>query len=232
MADLRPQPRAARIRALLKPLLVGGLAALLLWAFAHLGSEVAEGDTRGFDTAILHAAQALRTDHAWVAGVMRDLSGLGSVTVLSLFTLATVGYLLLLSARRTAWTLAVGVITGSVANTLLKSAFGRSRPPAQFADYVLPTLSFPSGHASMSAVVFLTLGALLATTRAARAERIYVFSVAAILAGLVGVSRVVLGVHWATDVLGGWAFGAAWATLWLLLARRFAAKDRPDGRAA
>lgn len=218
-------PGAARFRGLIKPLLALLAVTLLGFAFVHLASEVVEGDTRGFDTALLQAAQAFRQRHPWVTSVMRDLSGLGSAAVLSLFTLATAGYLLLLSARRTAVIVALSAISGTLANSLLKSVFDRSRPPRDFADHVLPSLSFPSGHASMSALVFLTLGALFATTRVAYRERIYIVSTAAVLAGLVGLSRVMLGVHWATDVLGGWAFGAGWAMIWLLLARRFARDD-------
>ena len=76
----------------------------------------------------------------------------------------------------------------------------------------------------MSAIVFLTLGALIASTRSRVPERLYILAAAALLAFLVGISRVMLGVHWATDVLGGWAFGTAWAVTWLLLAR-FLRKD-------
>ena len=90
---------------------------------------------------------------------------------------------------------------------------------AALAEFSVPSLSFPSGHASMAAIVFLTLGALLASTRTSRIERVYLLSTAATFAVLIGLSRVLLGVHWATDVLGGWAFGAAWAMAWLLVAR-------------
>jgi undecaprenyl-diphosphatase len=103
----------------------------------------------------------------------------------------------------------------------LKAAFGRLRPDPMFAELTVPGLSFPSGHATMSATVFLTAGALIAATHRRWAERAYILSAAALLTALVGVSRAMLGVHWATDVLGGWAFGSAWALLWLLLANRW-----------
>jgi undecaprenyl-diphosphatase len=74
----------------------------------------------------------------------------------------------------------------------------------------------------MSAIAFLTMGALIAATRRRTRERIYILLVAGLLTLLVGISRVALGVHWATDVMGGWAFGAAWAVVWLLVARVFA----------
>jgi undecaprenyl-diphosphatase len=187
-----------------------------------LGGEVVDGDTRGFDLYVLHQAQAWRTGHAWVAGVMRDLSGLGSTTVLALLTLITAGYLVLVSAPNLASLVVGAVISGTVAVNLLKTAFGRMRPDAAYAEMLVPGLSFPSGHAGNAAIVFLTLGALLASTRIRPAERAYLLAMASLLALLVGVSRVMLGVHWATDVLAGWAFGAAWAMLWLLPRRGLA----------
>ena len=74
------------------------------------------------------------------------------------------------------------------------------------------------------AIIFLTLGALFANTRASTSERIYVLAAAALLAFLVGLSRIALGLHWAADVLGSWAFGAAWAIAWLLFTWRLGAK--------
>jgi undecaprenyl-diphosphatase len=219
-----PTPVSARdqYRSLLKPLLIGLAVVLLALAFVQLGAEIAEGDTRAFDTYLLRSAQFLRVSQPWLAEVMRDLSGLGSTTVLTMFTVATVGYLALVSTRMLAFLVAASVISGSVLVSVLKAAFGRLRPDAAYAELVAPGLSFPSGHASMAAVVFLTLGALVASTRSRLTERIYILATASVMTLLVGVSRVGLGVHWATDVLGGWALGAAWAMAWLLLARRLA----------
>ena len=214
-----PRSRFERYRSLIKPLAIGTAALLLLLAFAHLGGEVIEGDTRGFDLYVLHQAQALRGGHPWVAGVMRDLSGLGSATVLTLLTLITAGYLVLVSAPNIAVLVVGAALSGTVAVNLLKAAFGRMRPEAAYAEMLVRGLSFPSGHAGNAAIVFLTLGALLASTRVRPAERAYILAMASLMALLVGTSRVMLGVHWATDVLAGWAFGAAWAMLWLLLRR-------------
>ena len=216
--------RLERYRSLFQPLLAGLGAALLAWAFVQLSSEMVEGDTRAFDMLLLQAAQSLRARQPWVADVMRDLSGLGSTAVLTLFTVVTVGYLALVSARTTALLVATAVITGSVGVSWLKSGFGRLRPAVDFADLVAPGLSFPSGHAGVSAIVFLTLGALLASTSTRAVEQMYILAMASLMTLLVGVSRIALGVHWATDVLAGWAFGAAWALVWLLLAQGFVRK--------
>ncbi|MEO6743346.1 MAG: phosphatase PAP2 family protein, partial [Caldimonas sp.] len=109
-------------------------------------------------------------------------------------------------------------ISGSICVSTFKAAFGRARPDTAYAELVATGLSFPSGHATMSAVVFLTLGTLVASTRILWIERTYIVCTAVFMTLLVGVSRIALGVHWATDVLGGWAFGSAWAIAWLLLA--------------
>jgi undecaprenyl-diphosphatase len=213
------QPRMSRLAT--HRLQLAGLAvALSAWAFFQLSSEMLEGDTRAFDMSMPSAAQSLRSGHPWVAEAMRDLSGLGSTTMLTLVTIAAVGYLMVVRARVTALLVGAAVITGSVAVSLLKAQFGRPRPGAELATLVAPTMSFPSGHAALSAIVFLTVAALLAHTRIRAIERAYILAMATVMALLVGVSRIALGVHWASDVAAGWAFGAAWALAWLSLARR------------
>ena len=222
--------RGDQYRPLLMFLAAGLAAALLTLAFVVIGGEVAEGDTRGFDTQLLHFAQTLRVAHPGIAGVMRDLSGLGSTTVLTLFTLLAVSYLVIVSQRVTALLVASSVISGSILVSAFKSLYGRLRPDGALADILVPGMSFPSGHASMSAIVFLTLGALIAATRDSVAERAFIFATATLLTLLVGISRIVLGVHWTTDVIGGWAFGAGWGLLWLLLARYVARRRLADQR--
>ncbi|MFN7103581.1 MAG: phosphatase PAP2 family protein, partial [Pseudorhizobium sp.] len=85
-------------------------------------------------------------------------------------------------------------------------------------------LSFPSGHAMLSAVTYLTLGALLSRVEPGRITRIYTIGVAVSLTFIIGLSRVFLGVHYPTDVLGGWCAGATWALICWLIARRYIAK--------
>jgi undecaprenyl-diphosphatase len=212
--------RPEGLRTLLKPLAAGLVVVLLLLGFALIAGEVIEGDTRGIDLRLLHKALQIREAYPWFAPVMRDLSGLGSTVALTLFTVATAGYLLLMSARITALLVVASTVSCAALIDLLKLSFNRLRPDAAFADYVASGMSFPSGHASMSAAVFLTLGVLTATTRGRLSERFYILAVAAVMVLLIGASRVALGVHWATDVLAGWAVGAAWAMAWLLLAFR------------
>jgi undecaprenyl-diphosphatase len=205
---------------LLGPLGAGLAVALLAMAFAALAGWALEGDSQALDQRVLEAARSLREAHPRLGEVMRDLSGLGSTVVLTIAVTITVLYLVLVRRPTTALLVAVSASGGAVMVSVLKAAFGRARPGIEFADLVVAGLSFPSGHASMSAAVFLTLGALVANTRGRWRERLYVLAAAALLAVLVGLSRIALGVHWTTDVLAGWAFGSAWAIGWVLLERR------------
>ncbi|MFL5200128.1 MAG: phosphatase PAP2 family protein, partial [Microvirga sp.] len=75
------------------------------------------------------------------------------------------------------------------------------------------TASFPSGHAMLSAVTYLTLGALLARVHQGRGIKTFLLGTAVVLTVLIGASRIYLGVHWPSDVLAGWCGGAAWASL-------------------
>src|SRR5690606_34414750 len=122
---------------------------------------------------------------------------------------------------REAFLVFVAVGGGQVLSSLLKLGIDRPRPDLVSHLMHVQTLSFPSGHAMMSAVTYLTLGALLAGMAPRMAIRAYVLSLAVLVTLLVGVSRIYLGVHWPSDVLAGWCAGFAWAMLCWLVARRF-----------
>ncbi|OGB26122.1 MAG: hypothetical protein A3I66_13670 [Burkholderiales bacterium RIFCSPLOWO2_02_FULL_57_36] len=200
-----------------------GLSAAALYAFGSLADEVIEGDTRTFDEFVLLAfrSQADLSDPigpGWLEEVMRDFTALGSSTVLASITLAVAGYLVLIRKRRVAMMVAGGVASGTLLSSLLKWGFSRSRPDLVPHIGEVYTQSFPSGHAMLSAIVYLTLGVLLARTQAEPRVKIYLLSVAAAATFIVGISRVYLGLHWPTDVLAGWVIGAGWAMLcWLVM---------------
>ena len=205
-------------RSLWRPLLVGAFVAAMVFVFLKLGSEIGEGETQGFDRSILHWAQAQRAQHPALSEMLRDITALGSFAVLTLVTAITVGYLALFGSRRMAALVAIAMVSGIALVGVFKSLFDRARPDLAFAELSVSGLSFPSGHTSMSAIAFLTIGALLAATHKQAGERVYILLVASLLTLLVGLSRIALGVHWATDVIGGWAFGSAWAVVWLQVA--------------
>jgi undecaprenyl-diphosphatase len=218
--------RLERLRGVLGALWAGAGLLLLLFIFVKLGSEMREGETRRFDMVLLRFFQQQRIANPWLTDAMRDLSGLGGTVVLVLFTTITAGYLALVKERSIA-ILVIATTAGCGALVeALKLAFDRSRPEASYAAIAVPGLSFPSGHATLSAIVFLTLGALASSTRQRTAERTYIMVAAAGMTVLVGLSRVALGVHWATDVLAGWAFGALWAAACLLMVHRITAPAR------
>lgn len=205
MAELLPANAARRpVRGMLAAVLV--LAA----AFLALGLQAPAGP----DHQALQWAQHWRATSPAVTGVMRDFSGMGSRTVLTLLTLAVMGYLALTHRGRQSLAVGLSMATAALAVAGLKHGFDRARPDTALAAFVQDGLSFPSTHASMSMVFYLTVGIVLARSHERPRTRAYVVGVAALLAALIGFSRVVLGVHWASDVLGGWAFGVAWTLFW------------------
>jgi undecaprenyl-diphosphatase len=152
--------------------------------------------------------------------MMRDLSALGGTGVLTIITLAVAGFLVITDKRHAAFAVVTAVITGTLLSQGLKWGFARPRPDLVPHGTEVYTASFPSGHSMLSAVVYLTLAALLAQTQPDRRVRVYLVALAIFLTVVVGASRIYLGVHWPTDVLGGWVFGAAWALLcWVVLLR-------------
>jgi undecaprenyl-diphosphatase len=204
--------------------LILGLVAGALFGFTRIAEEVREGDTRRFDEWLLLALRqpgdrAEPIGPLWLKQAMTDITALGGFTVLGLLTLVVIFYMLMDGKRRAALLLAVSIGGGTLLSTLLKSGFDRPRPDLVAHMVDVQTLSFPSGHAMMSAVAFLTMGVLLARLSARRAVKAYVVGVAVLLTLLVGSSRIYLGVHWPTDVIGGWCVGAAWALMcwWVAL---------------
>jgi len=189
-----------------------------IWAFAELADEVQEGETHAFDTAVLMALHET-DDHGapigphWVQEMGRDITALGGVTVLTLLTLAVMGFLLLQGNTRLALLVAAAVGSGLLLSTLLKLGFGRPRPDLVAPAVYAYTYSFPSGHAMHSAVTYLSVGILLAREQTRWRLKVYLMLVAILLTLLVGISRVYLGVHWPTDVLAGWIAGGCWGLL-------------------
>ena len=204
-------------------LLLGALGTLVLAvAFFYLAAQVLEGSTQQFDERILQSLRrpdnlAIPRGPRWLELAAFDITALGGPTVLGLVVLATTGYLLLQGLARTALFVFVASVGGWFINGLLKDFFQRPRPD------VVPHLrdvmsqSFPSGHALTSAVVYLTLGALLMRISERRVTKFYCIAVAMLATVLVGLSRLYLGVHYPTDVLAGWIIGLCWALVcWTL----------------
>lgn len=154
-------------------------------------------------------------------GAVRDFTALGSGTVLTLLVIAVSMYYFLQGRWRTGLFLLVTSLLGWGLMEWIKDTYARPRPKVVPHLVVESSYSFPSGHAKMSAVIYLTLGAILAANSKRRLVKIFWISLAIGLTLLIGCSRVYLGVHHPSDVLAGWLAGTAWAMFAFLLARVF-----------
>lgn len=204
-------------------LLLGAVACLLLlFTASKLVSEVLEGETQRFDKQILVALRdpanpSQPIGPAWLMGAALDITALGSATVLGLTVAAVGGFLLLQGMWRTAIFVTLASFGGWFINGALKQLFQRPRPDVVPHLREVMTMSFPSGHAMTSAVVYLTLGALTMRIAERRLTKFYCMAVATVATVLVGASRVYLGVHYPTDVIAGWLIGFSWALLcWIV----------------
>ncbi len=190
--------------------------AVLLFAFGFIAQDVAEGKQLTFDRHVMLALRntanpSVPIGPAWLQEAARDITSLGSSVVLGMITFAIAGYLFLAHKPAVAWLMLIAVLGGIALNNLLKLAFARPRPDFITHAVRVFTTSFPSGHATLSAITYLTIGALLARTHPSLTMSLYFMSFATLLTVLVGVSRIYLGVHYPTDIFGGWCIGAAWA---------------------
>jgi undecaprenyl-diphosphatase len=150
----------------------------------------------------------------------RDFTALGGVAVMALLTCGAAGFLLLDRKKGAAVLVLVAVGGGLLLSSVLKRGFERPRPDLVPHGSYVYTSSFPSGHSTMAAATYLTLGALLARVQARRRIKVFLLGFAILITLLVGVSRVYLAVHWPTDVLAGWTLGGLWALICWLVARQ------------
>ena len=218
LAEMLRQPEPRVLMALLA--VVAGVL-----VFAAIADEVADHDTQTFDERVL---RSLRTPAEagtligpdWMAPAARDISSLGGTTLLLAITVGTAGFLLLSGKARAVWLVLLAPATGTVAVAVLKAIFARPRPDIVPHLETVTSYSFPSGHSMLTAIVYLTLGALVAGMLPDRRKKVYVLLAAVTITALVGMSRMMLGVHYPTDVLAGWAAGLTWAILWWLAERR------------
>jgi undecaprenyl-diphosphatase len=197
----------------LRARLIPGLLVIVAGAsiFATLASQLGEGQAiRHADQAI---ADALRTG---VPQAVHDVfAALAHLADTATLTALCVAVALVLGARRR-FALAAGwvfaVAGNGLLNTMLKGLFGRDRPLPADGATLLAGFSFPSGHSS-GAVVAYGMLAYLGLRLLAPRWHLPALAAAGVLAGLVGLSRLVLGVHFASDIIAGFASGTAWLAL-------------------
>lgn len=229
----RPDPLAWFARHELATLVLLAAVAGGVWLFLEVASEVREGGTDSIDERILRAMRnpVDPTDPVgppWFEEIMRDFTALGGIGVQTAFVAAVTVFLVLVRKTHAAALLLAAVGGALVLSLLLKHGYDRPRPDLVPHGSIVLTASFPSGHSTLAAATYLTLGALLARVQARRRLKAFAIFVGALLAGLVGVSRVYLGVHWPTDVLAGWTLGAVWASAVWLVARALQSRGRVE----
>jgi undecaprenyl-diphosphatase len=235
--SLHPRKLASFVVAEAPLLMVLAVVSGLILAFLQIADEMVEGEMEAFDRSILllfrdPANPDLVVGPPWMHEMVRDITALGSFSLLGLIVLGVCAYLYLARMRSAALLVLVSVLGGTLLSTVLKMAYNRPRPDLTTMSEQF-TASFPSGHAMLSAVTFLTLGALLARFAPTRRLQLLSLGGALLLTLLVGLSRLYMGVHYPSDILAGWCLGSAWALLCSSVAivlQRRGSVDRPAGQ--
>jgi undecaprenyl-diphosphatase len=207
-----------------KQLILFFVICLILMGFVQLATVVMGGSTSDLDEAMLLSLRNANDlsdpiGPMWVEELMRDITAFGGVGILVSISLTVFGYLLLTGQKSVAWYFFIAIFTGISLSFALKYGFTRPRPNLVPHGSYVYTSSFPSGHAMMSALIYLTIAGMLSHLPFSRSLKTYFLTVAVILTVAVGFSRVYLGVHWPTDVLAGWMIGSGWAFMSLLISR-------------
>ena len=188
--------------------------------FAALALVVSSGAGDGLDRQallLLRGADGAALGPDWFVESVGDVTALGGYPVIGLAVGFALAALALARQRAAMLFLVAAIVGGSVLSTALKLAFVRGRPDlVEHLDRTFSS-SFPSAHAMVSMLAWLTLAAVLARFVPGDRMRGLIVGGAVVLSVLIGASRVYLGVHWPSDVLAGWAAGLAWASgCWLV----------------
>jgi undecaprenyl-diphosphatase len=211
-----PTPTERRLRR--SAIVFSLISATLAGGFFALSRAVVAGRTANIDReTVLAMREPDNLDDPigprWFEESCRDMTALGGATVIPLIATTAILFFWLAGMRRAAIYVTVAVIGAALLSTGLKRAFERPRPDLVPHRSSVYTSSFPSGHSMLAASVYLTLGLLASRFVPRRRLKALFLTVAVLVTGAVGASRVYLGVHWPTDVLAGWAVGASWALL-------------------
>ena len=208
-------------------LLALGVAFLALGAFIRITQELLENEVDAIDRTILVRVVAARTP--WLNGVMLDITSLGSATLVVLFSILAVAVFASLRKWRSALQVCAATVVGALWTMIAKSSIERARPPSYLRLTEAAGYSYPSGHATASAALYLTVALLICRYVPARRARFGVIAGAVVLILLVAFSRVYLGVHYPSDVISGICVGVASALLVDLCASSIGDNSRPHG---
>jgi undecaprenyl-diphosphatase len=220
------KPNKVKIGFLLSGALL--VAVTALFAFGWLAEEMLEGETAQFDAFVRTAVHRLATPE--LTRLMQAFSFLGSVAVVTVLTLVAICMCLYFRRIRTAALPAITMLGAAALDFTLKRAFHRPRPVAFFGP-TPSSYSFPSGHAILSTCFYGVLAGILSARVRGRLAQVCIWGTAVLVIGMIGLSRIYLGVHYPSDVIGGYCAGAVWvgAVAFLdkiLMDRR---SEMPDG---
>ena len=186
-----------------------GGAALAFLIFVRITRELIEGDFRALDSAILLTVAKARTPWLTIAAV--DMTALGSITLVVLFSAFTLVVLLVLRDRPGALQLLAASAGAGILTLVTKNIIERIRPEEAQQLIVVSGFSYPSGHSVSTSALYLTIAIIAGRYVQHSGARAAIFMAVSAVLIMVGASRVYLGVHYATDVVSGISLGAAWA---------------------
>jgi undecaprenyl-diphosphatase len=203
--------RARNFYATFGIILLAGAALALggTYVFAELAGHVTSGKTQQFDDSVLRWIDEHRIES--LEHVMLEITFLGTGSVVITMVAVSALFLGLNRHKYSAALLLISTIGGILLNNLLKVGFGRPRPQIFDWGTEVVSLSFPSGHAMSSAVVYGTVAYLAARLQTKLWQRLLTFFAAALIIALISISRLYLGVHYPSDVAAGVVIGLAWA---------------------
>jgi len=226
---MNPTRLASLVRRVWKEWTIAVLfAAIALAGFAKIGEDVFEHESGTFDGAVQAWMQAHQSGLA--DAIFLAITYCGSVGASFAVAVLAAYWLWTARGRRIAATVVLAPAVATVLFNVIKLVFARPRPTV-LGHIVLRTFSFPSGHATASAAVWCTLSYV--THREDLSTRRLAMVTAIVPPLLIGLSRIYLGVHWTTDVLGGWCLGVLVSAVaaWLYERHRGRAGERASGRA-
>ena len=186
-----------------------GGAAFAFLIFIRITRELIEGDVSAVDSSILLTVAKTRTP--WLTMAAVDVTALGSITLVILFSAFTLVVLLVLRDRLAALQLLAASAGAGILTIVTKDIIERTRPEQGQQLIVVSGFSYPSGHSVSTSALYLTIAIIAGRYVQHSGARAAIFLAVATVLVMIGASRVYLGVHYATDVVSGISLGSAWA---------------------
>jgi undecaprenyl-diphosphatase len=154
----------------------------------------------------------------WLLNFMKYITALGSIPVVILITIFTSGLLILKKEYRSLKLILFAATGGGVIELLMKEIFSRPRPQIVPHLVSVDSLSYPSGHSAITSIILLSLVLIIYNSEIKESIKLYFLYSGILLIFIIGISRIYLGVHYPSDVLGGWSLGLIWSSISAILA--------------